>query len=361
MPRADILDALMDVLVPAYGPPGRESGVRAKLRSALRGAGRLREDALGNLHLHRPGRGPRLVLVAPMDAPGVIVTRVESNGTARIGIVGERAAAELIGATVIFPNGASALVAYDRPQASKETTAPETEALYLVTGLSKKAAAKAFPIGAIGMLDARARRLGDYWHATSLENRAGAAAVVAAVTRARAVPFDLHVIFAAQGELGGRGALTGTHGVDPDMAAVVEIVHVGEAKDASAVTPGEGPCIGLTEHGYVAHPMALEWAQKAAKAARIPVQYLVREAGSTDAGSVRRARAGVPTVLIAIPARRTGGPESLIHARDLERTTELVARLLATPAASGPRTSRKPAVKKTRPRKKRAARRGGKR
>ena len=361
MPRADTLDALMVALIPAYGPPGRESGVRAKLRAVLRGVGRLSEDALGNLHLHRPGRGPRLVLATPMDAPGVIVTRVEANGNARLGIVGGRSAAELIGATTIFPNGASALVAYDRPQGGKETTAPEAEALYLVTGLSKAAAAKAFPTGAIGMLDARALRLGDYWHATSLDNRAGAAAVVAAVARARSIPYDLHVIFTAQGELGGRGALTGTHAVDPDMAAVVEVVHVGDAKDASAVTPGEGPCIGLKEHGYIAHPLALEWARKAAKAARLPVQYLVREEGSTDAGSVRRARAGVPTVLIAIPARRTGGPESLIHARDLERTTELVARLLATPAASAPRAARKRAVRTKRPSRAKAARRGGKR
>jgi endoglucanase len=350
MPRAGTLDALMDALVPAYGPPGRESGVRAKLRAALRGAGRLSEDALGNLHLHRPGRGPRLVLVTPMDAPGVIVTRVEANGSARLGILGGRSAAELIGATAIFPNGASALVAYDRPTGGKDAAAPEADALYLVTGLSKAAAQKAFPAGAIGMLDARALRLGDYWHATSLENRAGAAAVVAAVTRARRVPYDLHVIFSAQSELGGRGALTGVFGVDPEMAVVVEVVHVGDAKDASAVTLGEGACIGLKENGYIAHPQALAWARAAAKAARAPVQYLVREEGSTDAGSVRRARAGVPTVLIAIPARKTGGPESLVHARDLEQTTNLVARLLATPAASEPRTARK-----------RPARPGGKR
>jgi putative aminopeptidase FrvX len=336
MPRQGALDTLMTSLIPAYGPPGRESGVRAKLRAALRGAGRLREDALGNLHLHRPGKGARLLVVAPMDAPGVIVTRVESNGNARIGILGGRTAAELIGATIIFPTGAHALVAYDRPADSKDASAPDADALYLVTGMPKAAAAKAFPSGAVGMIDTKPGEIGDYWHAASLEHRAGAAAVASALLGARSVPFDLHVIFTAQSELGSRGALTGTYDVDPDMAVVVEVVHVGDAKDASAVTPGEGPCIGLKENGYIAHPQALEWARKAAKAGRVPIQYLVREEGTTDAGAVRRARAGVPTVLIAIPARRTGGPESLIHRRDLERTTDLVARLLATPAAPKP-------------------------
>jgi endoglucanase len=351
MPRAGKLDDLMAALVPAYGPPGRESGVRAKLRAVLRGAGTLSEDALGNLHLRRPGRGPRLLLVTPMDAPGAIVTRIESSGQARIGILGGRSAAELIGAKVVFPNGAHALVAYDRPSDAKEGAAPEADALYLVTGLKKTEAAKAFPVGTVGMIDTRAGEVGDFWHAASLDNRAGAAAVVAALLGTRKTAHDLHVVFAAQSELGGRGALTGAHGADPDHAVVVEVVHVGEAKDASPVTLGDGPCIGLKENGYIAHPATLEWARKAAKAARVPIQYLVREEGTTDAGAVRRARAGVPTLLIAIPARKTGGPESVVHARDLERTTELVARLLATPAAAS-----RPA-----PARKKAPRRGGKR
>ena len=130
--------------------------------------------------------------------------------------------------------------------------------------------------------------------------------------------------------------MTGAFGVEPDLAVVVELAHVGEAKDQSPVTLGEGPCIGLKEHGYIAHPQALEMARKAAKAARVPIQYLVREEGSSDASAVRRAGPGVPTVLIAIPSRKTGGPDSLVHARDLERTVDLVAALLATPPEPKP-------------------------
>lgn len=348
-PRAGTLDALLMALVPAYGPPGRETGVRAALRSALRGAGRAREDALGNLHLHLPGSGPRLLLVAAMDAPGVIVTRVDAGGTARIDLLGGRGAAEAIGATVLFADGERALIAYDRPANGKEAGSPDASSLYLATGYDKTAAAKRFPVGSVGMLEGRLDRLGDYWRAASLDNRAGAAAVAAAILRSRKIPYDLHVIFTAQSELGSRGAMTGAFGVEPEMAVVVELAHVGEAKEQSPVTLGEGPCIGLKEHGYIAHPQALEMARKAAKAARVPIQYLVREEGSSDAGAVRRAGPGVPTVLIAIPARKTGGPDSLVHVRDLERTIDLVVRLLATPPAPKP-------VPRTR-----APRRGGKR
>jgi putative aminopeptidase FrvX len=346
--RTNVLDALLKSLIPAYGPPGRETGVRVALRAALRGMGRVTEDALGNLHLHLEGRGPRLLLVAAMDAPGVIVTRHESNGTARIDLLGGRSAAEMVGATVAFPDGARALVAYDRPSNGKDSGSPEAGSLYLVTGLDKNAAAKRIPVGSVGMVESRIDRLGDHWCSPSLEHRAGAAAVVAALKRTRRPAYDLHVIFAAQSELGSRGALTGAFGVEPELAIVVELAHVGDGRDQSSVALGEGPCVGLKEHGYIAHPRGLELARKAAKAARVPIQYLVRDEGSTDAGAVRRAGAGVPTVLIAIPARKTGGPDSLVHARDLERTVDLVARLLVTPPA---------AVPAARPK---SARRGGK-
>lgn len=358
--RSNVLDSLLKSLVPAYGPPGRETGVRAALRGALRGLGRVEEDALGSLHLHIPGRGPRLLVVAAMDAPGVIVTRHESNGTARVDILGGRSAAEMVGATIVFPDGLRALVAYDRAANGKDTAAPEAGALYLVTGLSKSDVAKRLPVGSVGMIESSVDRLGDQWRSPSLEHRAGAAAVVAALRKTNRVPYDLHVVFSAQSELGSRGALTGAFGVEPDLAVVVELAHVGDGKDESHVTIGEGPCVGLKEFGYVAHPRGLELARKAAKAAGVPIQYLVRESGSTDAGAVRRAGAGVPTVLIAIPARKTGGPDSLVHARDLERTVDLVARLLATPSAGGPAAGAKGAARsKAKPRSK-SARRGGK-
>lgn len=334
--RAGSLDAILKALVPAYGPPGRETGVRASLRSLLRGVGRAREDALGNLHVHLPGTGPRLLLVAAMDAPGVIVTRVDSNGTAKIDLLGGRGAAEAVGSMVLFADGSRALVAYDRPANGKDSGSPDAGSLYLVTGYDKAAATKRFPVGSVGMLEAQLDRLGDQWRSASLENRAGAAAVAAALLRSKKLPYDLHVIFTAQSELGSRGAMTGAFGVEPEIAIVVELAHVGDAKDQSPVTLGEGPCIGLKEYGYIAHPQALELARKAAKAARVPIQYLVRDEGSTDAGAVRRAGPGVPTVLIAIPARKTGGPDSLVHARDLERTVDLVTKLIATPPEPKP-------------------------
>src|SRR5439155_261416 len=90
--RSSHLDSLLPALSEAYGPPGRETGIRAALKRALKGAGLVREDALGNVHLHIAGKGPRLLLTAHMDAPGLIVTRVDPSGLARVSILGQTSA-----------------------------------------------------------------------------------------------------------------------------------------------------------------------------------------------------------------------------------------------------------------------------
>lgn len=330
---ASSVDSLLPALLTAFGPPGRESGVRAALRRALRGLGRVTEDATGNLHWHRPGKGPRLLLAAPMDAPGVIVTRVDGTGLARVAVLGSRKPAELVGATLRFEDDARGLLGCDRPKGGKDGAELEADQLFLETGLGAKEAALRFHVGSVGAIEDRPIRLGDLWCAANLDNRAGCAAVVAALRATRSTRYDLHLVFSAQSDLGARGAITGAFGVDPEIAVVVDVAHL-DAKETGSASVGKGPCLGLKEEGFLAHPAVLALVKRAASSARIKTQWLIRESDGSDARSIRAARTGVPTALIAIPARRSGGPVSFVHARDIAQTADLVARLLTTPPNS---------------------------
>ena len=338
-PQPSHLDSLLPALSEAYGPPGRETGIRAALRRALKGVGATREDALGNVHLHIPGKGPRLLLTAHMDAPGVIVTRVDPSGLARLSILGQSSAADWIGATVTLNGTARGVVGWDRPRDPKETREIEPEALYLETGLGSRQAPKQIAVGTVGALLDRAERLGNLWCGGNLDNRAGCAAILAAVKGARGVRNDLHVVFSAQSDLGARGAATSAFGIEPDVAVVLDVAFVGESKGAGDIALGKGPCLGLKEEGYLPHPAALALVKRAAKAARVSHQWLIRESGGSDARAVRAARSGVPTALVAIPARKTGGPRVFIHASDLEQTVKLLRGVVTTPytGEKGPR------------------------
>ncbi len=334
-PRTSHLDSLLPALSEAYGPPGREAGVRAVLRRAVRGLGAARE-------------GARLLLTAHMDAPGVIVTRVDSSGLARLSILGPMSAADWIGAVVSLNGsggggsrgentGRSAgegvsrgVVGWDRPKDMKDGREIEPEALYLETGLGTKQAMKRIAVGTVGAILDRAEKLGDLWCGGNLDNRAGCAVLVAALLGTRGLRNDLHIVFSAQSDLGARGAGTSAFGIDPDVAVVLDVAFVGESKGGD-IALGKGPCLGLKEEGFLPHPAALDLAKRAAKAARVPHQWLIRESGGSDARAVRAVRSGVPTALVAIPARKTGGPRVLVDASDLEQTVKLVRQIVMTP------------------------------
>ena len=263
---AGSVDDLLPSLLSAFGPPGRESGVRAVLRRALRGLGRVTEDPTGNLHLHRPGKGPRLLVAAPMDAPGVIVTRVDATGLARVAILGNRSPAELVGAALRFEDDARGILGCDRPKGGKNGAEMEADQLFLETGLGPKEANRRFRVGSVGAIEDRPIRLGDLWCASNLDNRAGCTAVVAALRAARSQRYDLHVIFSAQSDAGARGAVTGAFGVDPEAAVVVDVAHV-DPKETGGAAVGKGPCLGLKESGFLAHPEALALVKRAAAGA----------------------------------------------------------------------------------------------
>jgi putative aminopeptidase FrvX len=330
-PRSSHLDTLLPSLSQAYGPPGRETEIRRALRRAVRGLGEAREDALGNLHLRVPGKGRRVLLTAHMDAPGVIVTRVDSAGLARISILGTLGASDLIGAAVALDGEARGVIGWDRPRDSKDGREIEADQLFLETGLGGREAARRVPVGDVGALADSAERIGGLWCGANLDNRAGCAAIVAALRGARAIRNELHVVFSAQSDLGARGAATSAYGIDPDVAVVVDVAFVGESKGTGDIALGKGPCVGLKEEGYLPHPLALDFVKRAAKAARIQPQWLIRETAGSDARTVRASRAGVPTALVAIPARRTGGPRMLIHAGDLEQAVQWIRQIVTTP------------------------------
>jgi endoglucanase len=327
MPSTGVLDRLLPLFAGAYGPPGRESGIRDAIVRAVRGVGKRETDAMGNLHVHVPGRGPRLLLAAHMDAPGVIVTRVEASGQARLTLLGGPGAPDLIGASVALEDGTPGLLGCDRTKSAAEIDA---DALALHTGLPTKDAKKRLAVGAVAALDGGLTRLGAHWCGATLDNRAGCAAVAAAVLhRTRGMRYDLHVVFTVQSDLGARGAATGAFGIEPDLAVVVDVAAAGEGP--GSIVPGEGPAVALKELGYLAHPAAFDWVRRAARAERVKLQWLIRDDAGSDARAIRASRGGVPTAVIAIPARRVGGPRVLVHEKDLTQTVALLTRLLRTP------------------------------
>ena len=75
---------LIQTLVSAHGPSGNEGGIRAAIQKlAAPYGGEASTDTMGNLTIHKPGPGPKVMLCAHMDSIGFIVTHIEKEGFLR--------------------------------------------------------------------------------------------------------------------------------------------------------------------------------------------------------------------------------------------------------------------------------------
>ena len=102
---------LIQTLVSAHGPSGNEGGIREAIRKlAASYGGEASTDTMGNLTIHKPGPGPKVMLCAHMDSIGFIVTHIEKEGFLRVGKLGGVAPQEILYTPVRFQNGVRGVV-----------------------------------------------------------------------------------------------------------------------------------------------------------------------------------------------------------------------------------------------------------
>jgi endoglucanase len=65
-----------------------------------------------------------------------------------------------------------------------------------------------------------------------------------------------------------------------------------------------------------------------AKELDIPIQTSTIEGGATDGSAIHLHRTGVPTVVLAVPARHIHSHSSIIHREDYDRAVQLLVALL---------------------------------
>jgi endoglucanase len=78
------------------------------------------------------------------------------------------------------------------------------------------------------------------------------------------------------------------------------------------------------DRSLVAHPGLVGLLQQAAEAEGIAVQYKAPGLGGTDSGAIHLARAGVPSVAVAVPCRYIHGPAAIMNLNDLQATVRLM-------------------------------------
>jgi len=146
----------------------------------------------------------------------------------------------------------------------------------------------------------------------------------------------VYSVSTVQEEIGLRGAITSSYGINPHVGIAVDVCHAtdtpaNEKKQLGEVKLGAGPVLF---RGPNINPRVLEELEAAAARLSVPVQVRgVPRATGTDANAIQISRDGPATALVGIPNRYMHSPVEMVHLDDLNNAARLLAEFCASVSA----------------------------
>jgi putative aminopeptidase FrvX len=350
--------ALLERLCNACAVSGDEGEVRAIVLEELREplhqkGGSLKIDAMGNVLVVCPGDQSRatsrlkVMLAAHMDEVGFMLISDEEKGFFRFDVVGGIDPRALPGKSVLVAREHVPGVIGAKPI---HLTKPEeiSQAMLLENlRIDLGAENKGVKAGDRATFATRFTRLGPSLRAKALDNRLGVATLIHLVksfTQAPANNVELQAAFTVQEEVGLRGARVAAYALDPHLAIAIDSTPAfdlphwddGEPGWENAVYNtrlGAGPAIYLSDSSTISDPRLIQHLVQTAEALGIPYQFRQPGGGGTDAGSIHKQRAGIPSLSISVPGRYHHTSAALARISDWEHTLQLLyAALVRLPA-----------------------------
>ena len=318
------------------GVPGYEAGVNGRIAEWFRTlADEVFTDDLENLYARvgAQGNGPRIIVCAHQDEIGLVVSKIEDDGSLRIfknGGVDPRilpgmevsvqtASGPLYG--VIGAKPPQLLTEKDREKALK------LEDLYVDVGYAPEDVRSRVRVGDMVVMLAPSLRLANGCMAgKTMDDRASVAAmlVAAELLSQRSVPAETYFVSTTQEEIGSVGAKSATFRLKPDLAIVIDVTH------------GEGPGTGKWEaypvnkvtiaHGPNIQPKLEKIAVETAKENGVDtVMEVCTGVTATDACETQTAAGGVPSLLLSIPLKYMHTSVELLKLDTVRETGRLIA------------------------------------
>lgn len=332
---------LLEEMIRVPGVSGFEDDIRDYIRTKVEAMGlKPHEDNLGDLIVTVGDNGPHVVFIAHMDELGLIVSKLEQDGSLRIRKVGGIDDRTLVGRVVEIKTqkgivrGVIGLkpphLMTDREE-MKKTLSWEDVRVDVGTRSRKETE----NLG-IRVLDPMVFKKDityitqDIICARGVDNRAGCAILLDALEQLkdRELPVKLTFVWSVQEETGLKGAKVVGFTYRPDYVFAVDTMTTNDAPMSGdtyeRVYVGKGPAMRMFDNAAVASPKLRKMLEEVAKAARIPLQYGTG-GGSTDGAAMQDF--GSLMMPIGIPMRYTHSPTECASISDMENAVKLVVKI----------------------------------
>jgi endoglucanase len=331
---------LVRKLSEAAGAPGAEEEVRAIVREVLKGVGTIRHDRLGSLLCEKPGTSaePRVIVDCHLDEVAFLVQSINGEGRLALVPLGNWWGHVLLGqrVDVVTERGKVPGVIGSTPphhlaaDQRGEVLAPEKMYVDLGASSADEVAALGVRLGdpVVPCTGFREMAVAHVASGKALDNRLGVALMCETLLGLcdREHPNTVVGVGAVQEEVGLRGAGTASELARPDVAIVVECTPADDipGQTERQAVLGRGPQIRLYDPTAISNRRLVRFVESIAAEHGLGIQLAVRRSGGTDAGAIHRTRAGVPTVVVGIPARYIHSHVALFDWRDYDAGRRLL-------------------------------------
>jgi endoglucanase len=313
----------------AFGPSGCEGDIRNVIKRRVEGLGDAQVDRLGNLIVHKAGKGTRVMLAAHMDEVGFIVTAIEDDGRIMFKPVGGIDSRILLSKRVVFGRSRLSGVIGAKPihllSDDERGKTVDPGKLFIDIGAESAEEAKRYiRLGDYAAFDSSYVDMGRFVKCKALDDRVGCYVVTSLLEDE--YNLDVFGAFTVQEETGLRGAGTAAFRIEPQAALVFEGTTCADiASDSKdyVTTPGLGPAISIMDRTSSANGRLLELVTDTARRNGIPFQYRRGKFGGNDAGKIHRTKEGCATITISVPTRYIHSPVSMICREDLDGVIRL--------------------------------------
>ena len=337
---------LLERLCNAVAVSGGEGEVRRIIINELKGiADDISVDALGNVLVKKLAnpeiKNPlNVMLDAHMDEVGFMIAEDDGDGIYAFEVVGGIDPRQLPGKQVLVGKehhpgviGTKPIHLYD----DKDDDSPiPLDSLRI--DLGPMGAGKAIP-GDYATFSTRFLISDNKIFAKALDDRLGVATIIELVKHA---PGNINLLasFSVQEEIGLRGARVAAYTFEPDIAIAIDSTPAhdlpredGEENTVYNCRFGAGPAIYISDAGTVSDPRLIRFLAQVAEKNGIPYQFRQPGGGGTNAGSIHKAKAGIPSVSISVPGRYAHTAVLLSCLEDWQNTLNLAyqALCLVTP------------------------------
>jgi putative aminopeptidase FrvX len=337
---------LLTELTEAHGVPGYEAPIRALVRNYLEGLGELSQDKIGSLICKKKGtsESPKVMIAGHMDEIGFMVKHITKDGFLKFLPLGGWFDQVLLGQRVLIKTRNGDVVGvigakppHLLPAEESKKVVPKKD-MYIDIGATSQEEVEAVGVRPGDPVVPRADFVtlagGKTYLSKAFDDRVGSALVISALESLldEDHPNTVFGVATVMEEVGLRGATTSVRAIDPDVALIFEADIAGDVPgieaEQSSIMLGKGPSVLIYDARMIPNLKLRDYVIDLAEEIGVPLQLSYIEGGATDGAAIHLHNTGVPTVVIAVPARHIHSHSSIIHRDDYDNAVRLVVDLL---------------------------------